>query len=181
MNEIKEFIEAFFKIEAKARHSWGFPDIDAFNSNLNDLNDFCTSELHDSFGMLHLLEPEDEEFYEDSKDDPYPNVRHLFKISEYDNSEYGKVYVVYSSKSSPYDDYFVYYHCFFIAKINNSYKIIKKYRFTDDSRMLDHNVWIEEEGLDKVTFKNLGKFIQTERYLEPVDCKFSMEDYKQDK
>lgn len=182
MKEVKEFITAFFESEAKTYYSWGFPDIEAFNSNLNEMNSFCIEELHNTFGMVPLLKPEDDDFYEDCKDDACPNLRHFFKIAQYKHSTYDSVFLVYCSGQNPDMDYLTYFNCFFVAKIDGKLKIIKKYDFSDDRDYLppDNWYWNELQGDKSINMNQLGELVAIERCKEPSDCKYSMKEYLSD-
>lgn len=181
MNEIKEFIEAFFKIEATTSDAMLVPNLENYNRKLSEMNSFCIEEIKNTFGMTPMLSLESDEFYEDWKDTPFATLRHLFKITEYNNSKYGKLYAIYCSNVNPNPNKFRLFNCIFTSSIDGNLQIVKKYHFDDDSAMLNHKIWIEGLGLNDITFDTLGEFVKTERYLAPEHCEFSLADYNEDK
>lgn len=178
MKEVKNFISAFLKAEVEASDASIKPNLEDYNKKLNFMNSFCVEELYDKFGMVPLNELEDDEFYETWKDANSSNVRHIYKISHYNDDKYGDVYLVYISERNPDDEIFLYGKCLFVANINNELKIIKNYTFGDIRAIKDK--FEVNQGLEDISFKILKKPINIERYLEPVDNEDAMEHYLKD-
>jgi hypothetical protein len=183
IDKVKAFILGFFKAETEALYKKGFPNLLAYNEALQHMNSFCVEALHNTFGLVPEDSLEEEEYYKKWAKNKYPNPRHLFKISEHKNRIHGSVFLVYASHRDPYADLFEYYNCLFVAPIENEFKIVRLYRFTDDTdSSRGDKSWMPNEEYEnkynKITFKNAGKLIGSERYLEPVDCKYSMKDHK---
>jgi len=178
MEEVRNFITAFLKAEVEASNASIKPTLEDYNKKLNFMNSFCVEELHNKFGMIPNNELKSEEFYERWKDADASNIRHIYKISHYEDDKYDDVYVVYLSTGNPIEEIFTYGACLFITKINNDLKVVKKYIFGDE--MLLKDKFEGGQGLEDISFKILKKPIYIERYLEPLDDKDGMEHYLKD-
>ncbi|WP_196887663.1 hypothetical protein [Aureivirga sp. CE67] len=177
MDKINVFLKRFFKAEVDAKISSWFNNIENYNIKLKKMNSFLIEDLKESFGMVYLSEPKDDEFYNDVKYSSLPtNPRHLFKISHYKNEKYGDLYLAYVSNTNA-DEYTLHYSlCFFITEIDGHLKIIKEYFRSLNEYDYTYD-WAEGVGIEYVTFETAGEFISCERYLEPNGCEFSMKDY----
>ncbi len=175
MEEIKNFVINFTKQEAETIYLMRQPNLETYNMALQKMNDYCVSLLHNKFGMIPLMELDDQEYYDTWSKKKYPNTRHIYKISHYKEDSYGDVYVVYISERNPNDEIFLYGKCLFVTNINDNLKIIKSYSFGDE--MLVKDKFEGGQGLKDISFKTLKKPIHIERYLEPSDDKDGMEHY----
>ncbi len=175
MEEIKNFVISFTKQEAETIYLMRQPNLETYNMALQKMNNYCVESLHNKFGMIPLMELDDQEYYDTWSKKKYPNPRHIYKISHYKEDSYGDVYVVYLSTGNPIVEIFTYGTCLFITKINNNLKIIKKYVFGNE--MLVKDKFEGGQGLEDISFKTLKKPILIERYLEPLDDKDGMEHY----
>ncbi|WP_196887669.1 hypothetical protein [Aureivirga sp. CE67] len=182
MDKINTFLKRFFKSEIDAKISSWFNNIENYNIKLKKMNSFLIEDLKESFGMVYLSEPKDDEFYNDVKYSSLPtNPRHLFKISHYKNKKYGDLYLTYVSIDNPNSSYSQnYFMCLCITFIDDKLKIIKRFIFSEDE-VTEEKYWRESEGVNDLFFGNLGTFISCERCLEPKHCEFSMKDYLTDK
>jgi hypothetical protein len=185
-SEVKEFLNQFLQSEVKTIVAREYPDLQAMNDALDEMNSFCVKELHNKFGMIPQTELKSLEYYEECKDYPTPNPRHIFKISHYQNDRYGDVFVAYVSYQNPDIDWFKLFDAFFIGKIDEEWKIIKDYTFAPDDyiKPIDIPHWSDEHNFDhneNLNFKNVGKLISIERYLEPVNSdKWGLKEYYKD-
>ena len=175
MEEIKKFVINFTKQEAETIYLMRQPNLETYNKELQKMNDYCINSLHNKFGMIPLMELDDQEYYDTWSKKKYPNTRHIYKISHYIDDIYGDVYIVYLSLGNPLDEIFSYGDCLFITKINEGLSIIKTYLFSSDvGRKKKFEL---TRGLEDISFKTLKKPIHIERYLEPLDDKDGMEHY----
>ncbi len=179
ISDVKLFVENFSNVELDARNASLRPDIDFFNRQLDIMNSFCIEELYDAFGMVKLDEPETAVFYESNKKFSYSNKRLLFKISQYSNNKYGELYLVYVSGFSSIYQSNIIFDCLFIARINNEYKIVRRFWFSEEDGI--EKIWKEGHGDEDISFETVGELVVIERYLEPIDDEYSMEDYKKEK
>ncbi|MCD0478075.1 hypothetical protein LPB90_06380 [Chryseobacterium sp. LC2016-29] len=178
MEEIKEFVINFTKQEAETIYLRRQPDLENYNKALQVMDDYSDESLHDTFGMIKLIQLYDQEYYEKWGGEKYPNTRHIYKISHYKDDKYGDVYLVYLSTGNPRDGIFTYGACLFLAKVDNRLKFIRKYIFGDE--MLVKDKFEGGQGLEDISFNTLKKPINIERYLEPADDEDGMEHYLKD-
>ncbi|MCT4615113.1 MAG: hypothetical protein N4A49_09605 [Marinifilaceae bacterium] len=182
MQEIENFINSFFEAEAESFFKRRTPDIEAFNQQLEKMNSFCIEDLHNSFGMVPLYKPKDEDYYKRWEGKKYPRTRNLNKISLYTNPLYGEIFLIYCSESNPFKDYSEYWDCLFVTKIEGKFKIIKRYYFTDDiDTTSPEKIWFEHHGIRELKFTNIGEYQKSWRYKEPKNCEYSMADYNLNK
>jgi|UPI000830F3F0 hypothetical protein len=187
MEKIKEFIE---KVLAKEAECWT-------KLNLNDLNGFneCVRELYtmsiDRVGKgLGVAERSDLGIFKRSEQEiaesPLINKpRYLYKLSNYTNKIYNEIWVAYLSIKNPVGkpNEVVFSDGFIISEIENNIKLIglmgvKLNDLTMEVKGWKGNIY-NPSDLD---IKKLGKFIKTERYIEPANFdNFSLADYLKDK
>lgn len=178
METIKTFIQNFLQAEATASEASIKPDLEDYNQKLEIMNSFCVPELHNKFGMIPLTEPDSDEFYERWAKAKPRNPRDVYKISHYEEKNYGAVYVAYVSGKNPSGMFSLYGECVFVATINEELKIVKNYTFGDD--MLIKKKFETPQGLADISFETLQKPIAIERYLKPEDDEDAMEHYEMD-
>lgn len=94
------------------------------------------------------------------------------------DEKYGDVYIVYTSLSNPDGIIFLYGESLFIAKINNEFKIIKRYVFGDE--MMMESKFENGLGAGDISFETLQKPIAIERYMSPMHDKDGMKHYEMD-
>ena len=178
ISDVKIFMEIFFTAELNARNGSIRPDIVFFNNQLDVMNSYCITELHDSFGMIKQKYSESDDFYEDYKDSEYTHKRLLFKISKYNNKKYGELYLAYISMFSSIKQTYKIFECLFIGKINNEYKIIRSFWFAKGDGIIPS--WNGGVGDHDINFETAGELVAIERYIEPADDEYSMEEYRKD-
>lgn len=177
MEEIKDFIINFTKQEAETIYLMRQPNLEAYNSSLRKMNDYCIDSLHNTFNMVPLLELDDQEYYDEWSKKEYPSTRYIYKISCYENEKYGEVYIAYLSLRTP-NRILTYGDCLFVTKIDWNLMIVKSYLFTSD--VGKKKKFEFPTGLEDISFKTLKKPVKIERYLEPVDDEDGMEHYLKD-
>ncbi|MDH6209345.1 MULTISPECIES: hypothetical protein [Chryseobacterium] len=64
MEEIKEFVINFTKQEAETIYLRRQPDLENYNKALQVMDDYSDESLHDTFGMIKLIQLYDQEYYE---------------------------------------------------------------------------------------------------------------------
>ncbi|BDD07455.1 hypothetical protein [Aureibacter tunicatorum] len=181
MNNIVKFLNNFFLAEISTKQAKLKPDLNEYNMKLNHMNSQCIDELNNSFGLIPINKLKDSEYYKKWENGFDYKPRIIFKISHYKNEKYKDLYLAYISISNP-DKVFnlKYFDCFFIAKIENQYKIVRKY-FVHKNRENNEVSWNPHNGDKDIDFYSAGDLISCERYIEPSRCEFSMKDYLEDK
>ena len=180
MDEVKEFITEFFKIEAKARYNRFCPDIEKYNISLDLLHSYVEASMVGHLGILRLIKKEDDSFYEGWEEMEEFMPRHLFKISHYESSTYGDVWVCYCSGTNPRINSPILTHAFFVIREEKEFKVARKYILSDQGGMSTEYGWEEGPGLQDLTFESLGELQGVERYLEPKDRRGALKLYHQD-
>jgi len=95
MEEIKDFIINFTKQEAETIYLMRQPNLEAYNSSLRKMNDYCIDSLHNKFNMVPLMKLDDQKYYDEWSKKEYPSKRDIYKISCYQNEKYGEIYIAY--------------------------------------------------------------------------------------
>ncbi|WP_196887655.1 hypothetical protein [Aureivirga sp. CE67] len=179
MIDIINFLEVAFREEVTYEYAFRQPDKKALDEIVRSFNDrHCTLNFKNVI-VKNRLSFNPDEYYEEGKDLPMSEPRKLLKLSHYTGSEYGDVYLAYTTMVNPLDDYDLeFMDCFFIIKEGDQWKFAKNYYFGDPMNYKDH--WIEGPGENELTFETIGDFVETQRFIEPVDDD-SKEDYWLDK
>ena len=182
IKEVKEFLEAFFQKELKARTAFLKPDNEKAESSVRELHKYCIEDCYNRLGVVTPVKVMSHSFYEDyAHFQGYTIPRHLYKISKYKNIKYGEFYLAYVSDFIPDEDWADIYrmqYCFLVAKVGQEYKVVGEASSDPD----DRSKWDYDFGDPDINFNSLGEFIETERYIEPIDDKDnpSLEKYKRD-
>ena len=179
METIKTFVENFLQAEATASDALVKPNLEDYNQKLEIMNNFCVPELHNKFGMIPHTSLKSDDFYERWKNNPPVKPRIIYKISQYQDKNFGDVYVAYVSERNPNGMIFLYGECVFITAINKELKIVKSYVYGNDG-MKKKSRFESSTGLQELAFKTLKKPIAIERYLPPTHDKDGMEHYEKD-
>lgn len=175
MNKIKEFLEFLFSKEQEAINCGYFKDkIEEYNKISLEIKLFMNDETV-GFGLPQKLELKSDRYYKTKENAIYPTPRQLFKISHYQNQNYNDLWACYVSVANSYMDTKRINDCFIVAEINGELKIIAK--FGPD---IDQPKWKFYGGDRALKINELGKLLNIERYLEPIDDAWSMEQYKKE-
>ncbi len=177
MDKIKDFLEFLFKKEQEAINYGYFKDkINEYNNISLEIKSFMNDETV-GLGLPPRSEPKSDRYYQTKVNTPYPEHRHIFKISEYTHEKYGIVWACYVSFSNPDESMRKIKECFLIASINEELKIVSNFIVSSDAKEWRHVGGDEDKSL---RLHNLGKPVKVERYLEPTD-EWSLEEYLKDK
>lgn len=172
---VKEFLEFLFKkeqIAIDARHNKD--KFDEYNKLAEDIKQFMNDDSV-GFGLPKFRKLQTDDYYEDFKKMPYPTKRHIYKISEYQNQKYGKLWACYVSNQDPGEGLTqLLASCFIVAKIDNLFKIIAK--FNPDYITKE---W-ERRGGDDLNYYDLGELIKVERFMSPVNDEWSIKEYNKE-
>ncbi|BDD07393.1 hypothetical protein [Aureibacter tunicatorum] len=177
MKKVIDFINEVFYQEIITEYSACQISDDIFESELKKLNTYCTIKFKNK--IVSGRSKQEASYYDQYKDIEMSNPRKLLKLSHYAGSEYGDVYVAYTTGVNPITKRRIrFMDCFFIIKEGSLWKFAKNYYFDDP--MLVKEEWGEGPGENNITFETIGDFVETQRFIEPVDDD-SKEDYWQDK
>lgn len=180
MEKIKVFLNDFIKAEETAHSEYRKEDnIEVYNQAVDNLDSYTylVSENYPDIGfnLRKMTEPHDEDFFEEVPLMEEILPRHIFKISHYENNTYGNLWACYVSISNPINNRKRIHNCFIVSEINSELKIISK--FVKDS---DTNKWINIAGDQELKPYNLGKILDIDLLMEPVDDAWSMEQYNKE-
>ena len=184
MEEVKQFIEAFLKLENEVWTVRRTKDLDLTNSKFEELQSFAVGEMIHGLGLGKQNKLLPEMMYKVMASNPSPKQRILYKISAYKNKKYGDLWVAYLSMHNPLakstND--TYHTAYIISSIEGELKIVASMSVA----LADSD--LRAVGWDKsvynpfdIDINNLGEFISTERYVEPEDDGFSLKEYLADK
>lgn len=178
MDQIREFLEHVFGIEAEAILLRRFPDIEAFNDKFEELMTYSNDKAI-SFEMSSLDKPLSDFKYKAMQRTPLPIPRHIFKISKYGHDEYGELFACYVSVRSPKPEILTYGQCYWVARIEDRLKFVAQFAFGDPDLIKSH--WKFTGGAINVKFESIGKPVEIMRIQAPKDDSDSMEDYEKEK
>lgn len=172
MERINKFISDFLNKEAEAWTKSELKNLDLFNQAVRELYNMGTDDMDEAFGIF------EEDELKDESDPMTYTPRHLFKLSSYKNKSYGDLWVAYCSVKNPNGRKAGILNAYIVSKIKGDLKVIGLMSVALDEMNMEPSHWkpsvYNPEDLD---INNLGDFVATERYQEPKDDGFSMEDY----
>lgn len=180
MEEVKRFIEEFFKVEANTATLKRVPDLDNYNSSVRNLDAFLIESLKGAWGYQIIDELEEEDIYEMLEGIPDDIPRHLFKISQYSHEKYGDVWVSYVSIQNPDSEHKVLNEIIVIIKEGKGLKIATKFGYSRYDSNGTNYEWKIEAGQRELTFESLEGPIKIERYQLPVDSFDGLKHYNDD-
>ncbi|NOQ71751.1 MAG: hypothetical protein GQ574_07115 [Crocinitomix sp.] len=174
MEKVRRFIGQFLQTEADCWTKLDLNDLDDYNKSVTALYAMAITDLDEGFGILIEDELDQEEYQQKYM------AGHLFKLSSYKNSVYGNIWIAYASGKSPRRDPKKggFWRGYVISTIDDQLKIIGL------MSVALSEMDMEPVGWDKSVYNpadlninNFGEFIATERYDEPKDDGFSVQDY----
>jgi len=175
--KITEFLDFLFKKEQEAIHASNKKELfEEYNTLAKEIKSY----MNDSsvgLGLPILSNPKPDFFYDENT--PYPNIRHLYKISKYKNNKYGTIWACYISNPNPKNSSVrMLTKCFIITKQNEGFKIISEQGIDPNT-----NKWYFYGGDEDNSLRihSLGTPIQIDRYLEPVNHDIGLEFYNKNK
>ncbi|THF49205.1 hypothetical protein E6C50_13270 [Flavobacterium supellecticarium] len=172
MKAVKEFIDFLFKKEQEAIYAGNKKEeFEKYNALATEIKSYM-NDITVGFGLPILTSPKPDVFYRET---PYPNPRYLFKISEYENAHYGRIWACYVSIAKPSEDIRKISECFIVAEIKGELKIIADMIVASDAKEWRHVGGDEDKSL---RIRNLGTPVKVERYIEPISTdEWSLKEY----
>ncbi|WP_445432793.1 hypothetical protein [Chryseobacterium indoltheticum] len=177
MERIKEFFRSLFEKEKEAIYYSGYKEkLDEYNSLVKELNKNVVNEMPPLM-RLHETPPYSERFYKEIKEFDEPiTPRHLYKITHYQNGTYGDLWACFVSVDNPgIGQTKILHSCFIVTLIDDDLKIVAQ--FNPDR---DTGKWAFVGGDRELKMYKLGKLLSIERYLEPVNDDWGIEQYNKD-
>lgn len=176
IESVKQYLIEVFELEVQAADLKDktyfvekIEDLEEYNSVARKLNSLVGRRLSP---LVTELE-KDEDVLEMLRDQVFGKHYpcRIFKISEYEHSKYGRVWVAYRSGMGyghPAGDLLGWAN--FIVKDENNFKIIREYIYSSyDSDGISFEWSAQPGGDNKLTFESLEGPISIERYQEPKD------------
>lgn len=181
MEKIKEFLDSFIKAEEIAYREFRKRDnIEAYNKAVDNLDSFTFLASNDfskiGFNHRKMTKPHNNDFFEELPLMEEIIPREIYKISHYHNSVYDDLWACYLSIANAYMGVKRIHDCFIVVQINGELKIIAK--FSQDIDNLTR--WKCYGGDRGLKINQLGKLKSIERYLEPNDDTWSMQEFKKE-
>lgn len=178
MEEAIHFITRFLQKEAECWTKLELSDLADYNNSVGELYGMASDSMEEAFGIL-------EENELDTEDDPQIyNPAFLFKISEYDNKDHGQLWAAYTSYKNPCDviEKTSISRTFVITNIHGELRIIGMLSVHLRESDMKPVSWRQSAyNSEDLQFRNLGKFVSSERIRTPADDDFSLKDYLEDK
>lgn len=177
MDEVKQLMETFIRLEKEKHELFLNEKIDEHNELVDEINNLTQDpEPPHTFNLaskitlpLSMIKRR----VIDNTEIKIAKPRDLFKITEYENPEYGKLWACYVSVANPVtDNVKTIDNCYIVAKIGSELKMISLY-FYDG---MDDFMWRHGGGIE-LNYYELGKVIAVERLLSPLKDEWSLEEY----
>lgn len=167
IEKIKQFVEEFCEVEAKAYTLRRKPNLEAYNKCIEQM--YSYTNYIAKIGILSLNSLQDKDYYKRYEKYPDSKFRKIFKISKYKHHQYNQIWIAYVSGANPDPDFddVCFDHAFFIILEESKLKLVKYYVYSDYPDRIYS--WKEQGGLAKLNFDSLEKPIEIQRYLEPDD------------
>lgn len=179
MKKVKEFILKFLAKEAEYWTRLHSNDLNTFNNCVKELYSRAIEDLDEGLEIFEekkLIEENDPTIYK---------PRHLYKLSNYKNKNYGDIWVAYASIKNPIGkpNESLLVDGFIIGKFQNKFKIIGIMGIKLNPSTMAVMGWEESfYNPSDLNVKKLGEFLETERYFEPGNYDdFSLNEYLKDK
>lgn len=181
MEEIKEFVEKFLKVEAEARYAFMKPNESEYQRLYDEIHSFTVPSLKETLSLIKDRSGlNHENFYKNYENFPTLASRYFYKLSHYENSKYGDLWIAYLSEENPDADWKDLRHAFVITKEKKELKIAQIFLYIENEATEEGN-WKSARGYKDISnINNLGEFIKTERYLKPEDEDETMNKYLED-
>ncbi|WP_445432795.1 hypothetical protein [Chryseobacterium indoltheticum] len=185
MEKIREFLIELFEKEQKAIFlEYSKDKIEEYNIFIEEKINIYFKNPYDKdldkiipfnlIGKLH--NPASDRFYKSKENAPYPTPRHLYKITHYQNGTYGDLWACFVSVDNPgIGQTKILHSCFIVTLIDDDLKIVAQ--FNPDR---DTGKWAFVGGDRELKMYKLGKLLSIERYLEPVNDDWGIEQYNKD-
>lgn len=181
MKEVKQLLEKFIDLERLVDQLFLQKKLEERNALVDELNHLALkTKLIHTLSLANIIK-EPLTFLEERRINRFGNStvkpRDLFKITEYENPEYGKLWACYVSVANPVtNEIRSINNCFIVAKFDSDFKMISK--FTYDN--MDEFMWRHVGGIE-LKYYELGKVVAVERLLSPLVDEWSLEEYMMDR
>ena len=174
MEEVKEFSYFLIKKEQEAIDAGNKKEeLEKYNALATEIKSYMI-DVTVGFGLPILTNSKPAFLYRDNP--PYPNPRYLFKISEYENDNYGNIWACYVSVPNPSSTVKRISDCFIVVKIKDNFRVVAKMRLDPNTNKWTFYGGDENKGL---RVHNLGKATEIERFMEPTN-EGSLKEYLKD-
>ena len=174
MEQQKNFALNFLNKEAECWTKSELNDIEDFNQSVKQIYSLGTNDMDEAFGIFE----EDELDNEENPTKYKPG--YLFKLSLYRNEIYGNIWVAYTSYKNPRNEPHKsgINRAFIISLIDSHLKVIGLMSVALSESEMKPVGWSKSiYNPSNLDINNLGEFVTTERYNEPFDDGFSLQDY----
>lgn len=182
MKQTRTFVLEVLKTEAQAWNLSRTRNLEAANRKIKELHSFALPGTEQCFGISIIRRLKPDSYYD--RTFPISEPRYLFKISQYIHPNYNNLWVAYLSypnpsreaKKSTIDE------AFFVSQHEGQLKVIGAMSVALNNSNLKPIGW--EKSIynpSDLSINNLGELISIERYLEPKDDGFSLQEYLDDK
>jgi hypothetical protein len=181
MDEVKQLITNFIDLERLADQLFLQRKLEERNAIVEELNNLTLDpEPPHTFNLANII-TEPLTMLQERRVNRFGHTtvkpRDLFKITEYENPEYGKLWACYVSVANPIiDTVKTIDNCFIAAKVNGELKMISQF-FYDG---MDDFMWKHGGGIE-LNLYELGKVVAVERLLTPLKDEWSLEEYMLDR
>jgi hypothetical protein len=174
MQEIIDFLRYVFSVEQEVLSLMREPDINIYNRKLSELLSLSLNQSI-KFGLGYFDQPEPDDFYTAIQQTRLPNPRDIFKVSHYQNPQYGDLWACYVSIADPEPEVNTIGECLLVARIESDYKIVASYVFGDPD--LVKSYWIFAGGDEELKMDQLGNVVEILRLTPPSDDADSLAEY----
>ena len=170
MEKVYAFVKQFLLLEAEVTTRKRIRNIEAYNKVLQEYYTFLLTDVQGATGHMPMDKPLSDIEYEMLAGYPDDTPREIFKISEYESTKYGKVYIVFVSDRNFNGVHKRMQDAFIVIGENGKLKIASSLLFTNYNKMGDRSApyrWDVMWGNIGLNFETLKNPVNIERYLAP--------------
>lgn len=178
MQEQKQFILQFLEKEAECWTKRQLNDVTLYNKWVQELYAMASGNMDQAFGIIcknRLREEENPIVYLPA---------YLFKLSNFSHPDFGSLWIAYTSYNNPIvtSSNSGISRGFIISEIKSELKIIGMMSIALRDSDLMPVAWEKSMyNASNLNIHDFGEFIAAERYMEPKDDGFSLQDYLAEK
>jgi hypothetical protein len=183
IEQVYTFSKKFLKSEAQVTTQKRIPDLVSYNTVLQEYFSFLVEQLQGATGHMPMDGLSGEDYYERMKRYPADTPREIFKISEYNSPEYGKVWVVFVSERNYKETFKHLENAFVVIEEEGKLKVAKFLLYNNYTEIGDPDApyrWDDMEGYSDLNFETLKNPVKIERYVEPSDSEEGLKLYNDD-
>jgi len=173
LSDVRTFFRDFIRLEQRIEETLRKRSLFEHNRLVKELLSLCHAGLAPASEANEPFSPVTEMIIESNKAIPV-TLRLLYKIAEYDNAAYTKVWLCYTSAADPIDsEVLLLTECFAVAETGGEPKIVARYSPDEATKR-----W-QFAGGDKSLedYYSLGTPAEVKRILSPAGDKWSIEEY----